>query len=241
MFGSFSIFGPTHLAVLGFLLIGILLIWFFLPKLGSPTQNLVRKTILGGLIVQFIVFHSWHLYLQDYDITRFLPFHLCTISVALLIYTLVFNNKFINKLVLFWSPVSAFLAIVLPDMNASENFPSFRFLEFFVSHVLIIWAVIYIFRIQKLVVSFKDFVISCLTLIAILPFIYLLNLTIDSNYMYLMNKPSGGQMDFLPNEPWYIPATLGIVFGVFFLEYLVYRFSSKASNDDQLYRGRGEF
>jgi hypothetical integral membrane protein (TIGR02206 family) len=223
MFGDFKIFGATHLAVLGLLLIGVLYIWFILPKLSSSFQNLNRNIILVGLVLQFILFHAWHLYFHDYDITRFLPFHLCTISVVLLVYTLAFNNKFINKLVLFWSPVSALLAIVLPDMSASENFPSFRFMEFFGSHVLIIWAVVFIFRIQKVTVDFKDYLFSEMTLLASLPFVYILNLLIGSNYMYLMRKTNGGQMDFLPKEPWHIVGASALLIGVFFLEYLIYK------------------
>jgi hypothetical integral membrane protein (TIGR02206 family) len=227
MFGSFGIFGSTHLAVLGLLLIGAVSIWFALPRLSPFVQSIVRKTILAGLITQFTAFHLWHLYFNDYDIARFLPFHLCTISVVLLIYTLIFDNKFINKLVLFWSPVSALVAIVLPDMAASENFPSFRFWEFFGSHVLIIWAVIYIFRIQKVAVSFKDFLVAFACLVGILPFVYGINLVLGSNYMYLMNKASGGQMSFLPAEPWHVVGLLGIFLVVFFVEYLVYTFGSR--------------
>jgi hypothetical integral membrane protein (TIGR02206 family) len=230
MFGDFKIFGTSHLVILAILLIGSLLIWFLIPKLNSNTQKLTKNLLLAGLILQFVVFNLWHWYFGTYDVTRFLPLHLCTISAILLIFTLIFDNKFVNKLVLFWSPVSAFLAIALPDMNASENFPSFRFLEFFGSHVLIIWAVIFIFRVQKTLANFKDLVVSIVILIVTLPFIYLLNLWIGSNYMYLMRKPNGGQMDFLPAEPWHVAGATGLVIIVFFLEFLVYRFSSKAEN-----------
>lgn len=225
MFENFRVFCTSHLVILVALVLGVLLIWFILPRLSLNIQKLTKRLLLFGLSLQFVIFNIWHLYFGTYDITRFLPLHLCTISVILLIFTLIFDNKFVNKLVLFWSPVSAFLAIALPDMNASENFPSFRFLEFFSSHVLIIWSVIFIFRVQKTVVIFKDFIISVATLMVTLPFVYWLNISIGSNYMYLNHKPNGGQMHFLPSEPWHVLGAMILVILVFFLEYLVYRFT----------------
>jgi hypothetical integral membrane protein (TIGR02206 family) len=227
MFGDFRIFGNSHLAVLAILFSGSLSIWFLVPKLNLNIQKITKNLLLIGLILQFAIFNLWHWYFATYNITRFLPLHLCTISVLLLIFTLIFDNKFVNKLVLFWSPVSAFLAIILPDIATSENFPSFRFVEFFSSHVLIIWAVIFIFRIQKTFVSFKDFLVAFACLVGVLPFVYGINLVLGSNYMYLMNKASGGQMSFLPTEPWHIAGLLGIFLVVFFVEYLVYTFGSR--------------
>jgi hypothetical integral membrane protein (TIGR02206 family) len=230
MFGDFKIFGISHLTVLGLLLVVGLLIWFWLNNTSPRIQKNFKWVLIFGLILQLIAFNGWHLYFGSFDTARFLPFHLCTISVYLIIFALITNNNFISKLVLFWSPVSAFIAIALPDMSANENFPSFRFIEFFGSHLLIIWSCVYILRIVKPTVILKDCMISFGCLIATLPFIYCLNLFLKSNYMYLVSRPAGGQMNFLASEPWHVLGLIAIFAVVFFIEYLIYRFKNKLSN-----------
>jgi hypothetical integral membrane protein (TIGR02206 family) len=223
MFGAFKVFGISHLVVLCLLLLVSLLIWFWLENKSLLYQKTFKYILIIGLALQLLAFNSWHLYFGTFDPARFLPFHLCTISVYLIIFTLIAKNNFINKLVLFWSPISAIVAIALPDMSASENFPSFRFIEFFGSHMLIIWSCVYILRIVKPKMIFRDCVISFACLVAILPFVYGINLLINSNYMYLMSRPAGGQMSFLPSEPWHVTGLSTIFAVVFVLEYLVYR------------------
>ncbi len=223
MFGDFRIFGSSHLAVLGLLFLFSLAIWFWLSKCPSRFQKYLKFALIGGLILQLLAFNSWHFLHQTFDITRFLPFHLCTISVYLIIYTLRFNNNFVNKLVLFWSPISAFVAITLPDMSANENFPSFRFVEFFGSHLLIIWSCVYILGVVKPKIEFKDCLISFACLISVLPLVWGINYIFKSNYMYLMSRPAGGQTNFLTNEPWHVLGLI-VIFGiVFFVEYLFYK------------------
>lgn len=231
MFGDFKVFGNSHLAVLGLLIAGIIIIWYWLPRQTIVMHKSFRLMLIVGLILQLLAFNSWHLYFGTFDATRFLPFHLCTISVYLIIFALVTNNNFVNKLVLFWSPVSAFVAIALPDMSASENFPSFRFIEFFGSHLLIIWACVYILRIVKPQIAFRDCVISFACLIGTLPVVLVINLLLKSNYMYLMSRPAGGQMDFLPGEPWHVAGLIIIFAVVFVLEFVFYNSQSKSSFD----------
>jgi hypothetical integral membrane protein (TIGR02206 family) len=230
MFGDFGLFWFTHLVVLGLLFVVGLLIWFWLGRQSLTLQKYFKWLLVAGLILQLIAFNGWHLYFGTFDPAMFLPFHLCTISVYLIIYALVSRNNFANKLVLFWSPVSAFVAIALPDMSAQENFPSFRFIEFFGSHLLIIWACVYILRVVKPNIIFKDCWVSFACLIGTLPFVTVINHILKSNYMYLASRPAGGQMNFLPSEPWHVLGLIAIFAVVFGLEFWVYRTQVKKVN-----------
>ena len=230
MFGDFKLFGISHLAVLSLLFVVSMVIWFWLQKQSLNIKYFFKQFLIAGLILQLLAFNCWHLYFGTFDIVRFLPFHLCTISVYLIIFALITNNNFVNKLVLFWSPVSAFVAIALPDMSASENFPSFRFIEFFGSHLLIIWACVYILRVVRPKIMLRDCTVGFACLIATLPFVYVINSSLKSNYMYLASRPVGGQMNFLPSEPWHVLGLVAIFAVVFCIEFLVYSFQNKNSN-----------
>jgi uncharacterized membrane protein YwaF len=51
--------------------------------------------------------------------------------------------------------------------------------------------------------------------------VYPINLFTKGNYLYLINKPIGGQMNFLPKEPYHILGLIVLTIVVFHLEFIV--------------------
>jgi hypothetical integral membrane protein (TIGR02206 family) len=223
---DFSIFGLPHILVLFTLIAGSILIFFWLTRTEHLTQNTFGKLISFGLIGQLIFFYAGHFWFRSFDPALHLPLHLCSLSAYLVILAILSKNQWLYKVVLFWSPISALLAILLPDMGASENFPSFRFIEFFWSHLLIVWGCVYILMICKPKLRYRDIWITFGGLIAILPIIKLLNSVFQSNYMYLERRANGGQMGFLPSEPWHVLGLIAMFCVVFHLEFLLYKLVS---------------
>ena len=227
---EFGLFGLSHLLVLELLVIGSFLIFTLLPKLKTLYQRNVGLLLAIGLLGQILYFYGGHYIQRSFDPALHVPLHLCSLSAYLVIFALLLNRPWLNKLVLFWSPVSALVATVLPDMGKSENFPSFRFIEFFWSHLLIVWGCVYILRTFKSKINYRDIWITFGFLVLTLPLIKFLNSIFQSNYMYLEKRASGGQMSFLPAEPWHIAGLLLIFIVVFHLEFCFYQFVQKKSH-----------
>ena len=232
----FTLFGISHSIVIFFTLF-LSLLTFWANKFSGKQQSTIQTFLAFLLSLQIIVFNSWHLYFGSFDITRFLPFHLCTISAYISVLALLIKKNWLYKLQFFWAPAGAFVALVLPDIGANENFPSFRFIEFFWSHSLIVIISFWIIATQNLQLKYSDvWKYFGLLLVFCFGVVFWINKLIGSNYMYLMNKPSGGQMNFLPSEPYHVLGLVGILLLIFNVQFFVWkylvsrRFKSKFDN-----------
>ena len=218
---NFTLFGVSHLIILVILLLGSFFTVLVLPKLSTTIQQIFQKFLIVGCIAQILTFNLWHIVHNSFDIARLLPFHLCSFSVYLIPVALLFRRDWLLKLIIFWSPISALIAIILPDMSRSDGFGSFRFLEFFWSHILIVWASLFIISTLKPKIKYRDLWISCAILVVSLIPVSLINWLSGGNYMYLVSRPSGGQMNFLPSEPYHIIGLMILVNLVFHLEFAI--------------------
>jgi hypothetical integral membrane protein (TIGR02206 family) len=222
----FTLFGLSHIIVI---LITVVLSWatYFQFKLSEQNKVKVNLFFAGFLALQILVFNTWHIVQQDFDLTRFLPFHLCTISAYISVFALIMNKDWLYKLQFFWSPVAAAIALLLPEMGADENFPNFRFIEFFWSHSLIVIIAFWIIFSGKLKLEYKDIWIYFASLVTFaFGIVYWINKAINSNYMYLMKRTTGS-MDFLPTEPYHVFGLLGIFLLVFHVQFFVWKFCNR--------------
>jgi hypothetical integral membrane protein (TIGR02206 family) len=221
---EFILFGPLHLAVFASLVIGGILVYIF------RSNRLLRYFLAAVLIAQLVAFNGYHILGGTYDIYRYLPLHLCTISAVLCPIALLTKNRILSDLVLFWGLIPALLAIALPDMGRNEGLNTFRFWEFFVSHVFIVLTAIYIsfHTDSKFIIThfdtWKKIVIAYFTLCLyalgiVMPINYVLGN--GANYLYLVNKASNG-MAFLPDKPLYVPSLFALTLIVFVIESMIY-------------------
>jgi uncharacterized membrane protein YwaF len=120
MFGDFTPFGPSHLLVLTItFVLSMSMIWVRWQTLFF--KKVVQYTILSILVFQVLLFNFYHIIQNDFDIARFLPFHLCSISIYLTIASLIWDNKTLHKATFFWAPVGALAALLFPDIGSKEN------------------------------------------------------------------------------------------------------------------------
>ena len=223
----FTLFGFSHLTVI-IVTVFFSYLTFFQKRISTNNRKIIKNALVTLLILQIIVFNSWHLVHNSFEIQRFLPLHLCSLSAYISVFALAFNNQWLSKLQFFWGLVPASIALFLPEMSANENFPHFRFIEFFWSHSLIIITTFWIIFSGKLRLKYRDIWIIFVLLNAFaFGFVYWANQIFGSNYMYLMRKADGGQMNFLPAEPYHIFGLLGIFLLVFHLQFWIWNYFDK--------------
>jgi hypothetical integral membrane protein (TIGR02206 family) len=192
--GEFHVFGLSHRIILCLLILGSAWIWW---TRSLQLVQIQRYGICGALLLHLVIFNGYHIMNGSYDLARYLPFHLCSLSAVMTILTLWFDRPWLRQLTIYWAPIAAFMAILLPDIGANENFPTFRFIEFFTSHVLICWGAAWLLANRQFQWTLQTVAIAYSTLAATLPVIMLINHAVKGNYLYIMQKPNGGQMDFL--------------------------------------------
>jgi hypothetical integral membrane protein (TIGR02206 family) len=217
--GEFHLFGLSHWIVLGLLMLGSAWIWW---TRSWQLAQIQRYGICGGLLLHLVIFNGYHIMNGSYELARYLPFHLCSLSTVMTILTLWFDHPFLRQLTIYWAPIAALMAILLPDIGTNENFPTFRFIEFFASHMLICWGAAWLLTNRQFQWTWQTVAIAYSTLAATLPVIALINRAVQGNYLYMMQKPIGGQMDFLGTNH-FGPLVL-LVLLVFCLEMVLFGF-----------------
>ena len=93
-----------------------------------------------------------------------------------------------------------------------------RYIAFWCLHLLIVWAAIYLVVGLGLVPSWRDYAAAVATTLAWAAATYVFNVVADTNYGYLVEKPSSGSiLDLLGPWPWYVAAEIALVSGVWAL------------------------
>lgn len=182
----------------------------------------VRWILFGVLVFTEIALITWTITNGFWDIRYNLPLHLCTISLFLSAYMLLTKNYRIFEVLYFFGLGGAIQAMLTPDLT--YTFPHFRFFHFFIAHIAIILAVLYMVWIFKYTVTIGSLIKSFIVLNGLALIAFSVNQLTGANYMFLARKPQGPSMlDWLGPYPWYILSLQLIVLVIFFLLYLPFR------------------
>ena len=210
----FSLFDFQHISVLAIAFAGI-----FCVK-----NNLFWRTVLAwGLALQFVVYHSWNLYFGTWKLDQSLPLHLCSLGLLLNILALNTNKNWIKEVCFYWTVFPVLLALFLPDLNTGIG--SFRFWEFFWSHILMLWSAVLIVKSTKLTVLglHRSFAIVIgYTLFFALP----INLWLKTNYAYIVISPAPVR-DIFPVFPYFIPILMVILYTLYWIQFAFAKFFKK--------------
>jgi hypothetical integral membrane protein (TIGR02206 family) len=176
------------------------------------------------LIFQALLFNGWHIYHGTYLIGSYLPFHLCSISLYLVVFSHITKKPFLTSLTYYVSTISALLAIISPDVRPDQNFPEFRFIEFFLSHTFIVIGVAYLVFVDKITATYKQLWVSFGILFTYMLLVFPINWVTGGNYLFLNQKPgSGGLFALFPPEPYHVLALIPATLLVFHIEYILYK------------------
>ncbi len=212
---AFDLFGPSHLSALALTLLACVAM---IRVSASATVGPLARTMAYVLLVLVVVKPVLYIFVYDWPWTDSLPLALCRINEFLVIYMLLKRSYRVFEIAYFLAIGSVF-ALLTPDLPV--GFPDVRFLLFFVSHGLSVLAVLYgIFGYGfrptlRSVGRVFIFLASYTVLIAIL------NLLLDANYLFLMEKPEGASvLDYLGPWPVYVFAMIGMAVVLCLLCYL---------------------
>lgn len=207
----FAVFGPTHLAGLAlFAALAALLIWFGRSP-APPRAKAAVRVALGACIALFeTLYVLYPLPLGTFDARYSLPLQICDITAYAAAFALIAGWPTARELAYFMGLSTTLLASFTPDMT--YDFPHVEFICFFVSHALVVAAVLYMLlglgQRPRPGAAWRVFLLVNAYCVAIA----LVNLLLGSNYVYLCYKPQvGSPMDWLGPWPYYV-AVMDLIF-----------------------------
>lgn len=201
--GPFVLFGPAHLACLGFLLLAVVAVLLLRRRFSPRARRIFRYSLAGLLIANEVSTHIWHALVGQWTVQYMLPLHLCSVFSWLTAVMLLTRSYRIYEFAYFLGIGGALQALITP--HPGFGFPHYRFFQAYFAHAPIVLGTVY----MTVVEGYRPVPRSLLR-VAVAIHLYMLpvfglNLLLGSNYLFINRKPAEPTLlDYLGPWPWYI-------------------------------------
>ncbi|WP_127578986.1 YwaF family protein [Paenibacillus koleovorans] len=217
LFTAFSVSHYIVLVLTVLLLFAMYRLRFWLKE--GRRAALGRYILAAILAICEITLNIWFVTEDVFSLKSTLPLELCSISLLLCIFMLLFRNRLVFQIVYFTGIGGAMQALLTPVLYYA--FPHYLFLEFFIAHIAIIAAVLYMVWVEGFRPTLKSIGITMLFLNVMLVIVWSVNHWTGGNYMFVARKPeTASLLDLLGPYPWYLLSMEAVAIVVFGLLYL---------------------
>ncbi len=200
---SFELFGASHLATLVVIAAVAIALPLAVRHLAAQQVRNVAYLLAALLLGQEAIGLWRQIDAGNLSPAALLPLHLCTLAVYLTAWTLVTGSHRTYEIVYFWGLGGTIQALLTPDL--AVRFPDPTYLLFFAGHGLVIVGVMHLtiaFRLRPHAASIPR--VAAITA-ALAGIIFVINLWLDTNFLYLMAKPAQPSLlDWFGPWPWYL-------------------------------------
>jgi hypothetical integral membrane protein (TIGR02206 family) len=200
----FVLFGPPHLIGMAIILLVNLYLVFGWKNPSPRARRVFRGALATTLVVNESLWHWWNWYIGVWSVQYTLPLHICSILVWIVAATLYTGNYALYDFIYFLGIGAGMQAILTPD-SGIYGFPHFRFFQPLVSHGAIVTGAVYLTAIEQLRPTWRSFARVAVGTNIYMAVIFVLNLFLGSNYLFIAHKPETPTLiDALPEWPLYI-------------------------------------
>lgn len=213
-FEMFSVAHKVGLLAAAIVFAGIIL---FRKQLRRKEWNRVARYGLAiillcceaSLQISYLLEQSWNV--------GSMPFQLCSLMVMLGAVLLMTSYKKLYSVLFFLGSMGALQALLTPNLD--ETFPHFRYFNFFIAHIGIIGAALFITAVERYRPTFRSVIQAWLWLhILAIPAAITNLATGTTNFMFLAGKPrTASLLDMLAPWPWYLLQLEAVVILIFLL------------------------
>ena len=189
-------------------------------KLIARLLSLFLLIITLITIIESVVNKKW-------DIQSHLPLQLCGISQYLACFIAFVPRKKLIFEFLFYCGISGGLVSILTPQITHYDGSMYAYIEYFVSHSLIVLIPIYLLLYSINRLSRFSWLKVFLLLNVLMALIMPLNYLLGSNYMYLNSPPEVENPLIIGEWPYYLISLEFIVIAIFYLIYLLSSFRQK--------------
>ncbi|MDD4607591.1 MAG: TIGR02206 family membrane protein [Bacilli bacterium] len=187
---GFELFGLIHFMCLFILIGGLIVIYLNRDKISKLSSKMKKKITIAmvsiWLINRFIYMGSY-IYFGIYDWRNDLPLHFCFISGYLFVYSLLFNNKKVFKVVYFFAFIGPLTATIWPALTSSFDY--FVFYEFFISHHIFVLFTFFVYYMNNVKINKNDLYKSIFWANIVFLVAFVFNTIFGTNYIMSETLP----------------------------------------------------
>ena len=189
---GFSAFGATHLIWLGVLILVVAVNCILYRKLTEKGKRCWRKTV-ALLIAADELFKMVMLTVGGRYTPSYLPFHLCSINIFIILIHAWKPTKLLSGFLYTVCIPGAIAALLFPSWTALP-FGNFMHLHSFTIHILLAMYPIVLGVAGDLNPSIRQLYKYLLMLIVMAIPVYIINVLLDTNFMFLMHADEGNPL-----------------------------------------------
>jgi hypothetical integral membrane protein (TIGR02206 family) len=219
----FILFSTSHIVTISGIAVLIVLLFMLRHRLRLWSERARRTLRIILACIMFgseIVLQLWYIYGGVWTLQTSLPLELCSLSLLLSGVLLLTRSRWLHSALLFAGIAGALMAILTPNLGYA--FAHFRFIQFFVAHACIILALLYMTWVEQLRPSWRSVAGSMIFVNVAALFVYIVDILLDANYMFLRFKPSTPSvLDMLGPYPMYILGEEVLALVLFSLMYVL--------------------
>jgi hypothetical integral membrane protein (TIGR02206 family) len=216
---GFRMFGPAHLVVLGTVLAVNLALGPLRRVLGEAGRRRIRVGLALLIAVAFVAHGAWRVSLGFWDVRGDLPLHLCDLTALLSLALLLTRSRWLYDFVYFLGVGGALQALVTSNVGI-YGYPHLYFFTSMSIHGAIITTGIYFTVVEGFRPTWRTLWRVAGYMLAYTAVIFVLNLLIGSNYLFIGRKPDFPSLiDELGPWPWYVLSLIGVGLASLFILY----------------------
>jgi hypothetical integral membrane protein (TIGR02206 family) len=198
-----GILSPEHLLPLALLVVVAVLLCVAARRAPGRWIDVVAATIAVALVIAELSWQPYVLANHTWSVGASLPVQLCDVAGFVAAAALLWRQLLLVEVAWFWGLGGTLQAVLTPDLK--DRFPSFPYLQFYVTHDLVILAAV--FLVIGLALQPRPGAVRRIFLLTLgfAVLVGLIDLVTGGNYMYLRQVPaSGSLLNLMGPWPWYI-------------------------------------
>lgn len=225
-----GILSPEHLIPLALLVLVAVLLCVAARRAPGRWIEVVAAIIAITLVISEL---SWQPYVvanHTWSAAASLPVQLCDVGGFVAAAALVWRQLLLVEVAYFWGLGGTLQAVLTPDLQ-DHHFPSFPYLQFYVTHDLVILAALFLvigLALRPRPGSVRRIYLLTLAFAAV---VGLIDLVTGGNYMYLRVPAPGSLLEVMGPWPWYIATGALLTLLVLAILYAPFRLSRLCGHD----------
>ena len=180
----------------------ISLIIHLLKNKSIEVKEKTNKYFAYFAIIVYLITNIYAILNDDWTVQDFLPLHLCNISYFICILLLLNKKKWMYEWTLLLALPSALNAIITPELIWGSS--KWHIFEYYFMHGSLILVPLYLMFVMNYKLRLLSWWKTFLRAQIVITIVFLINLILGSNYMFLLSKPLVNNPLILGDWPFYI-------------------------------------
>ena len=202
----FELFGASHIGLLVVVtLLTVAVVWLG-PRMGEQAKATIRWGAGVLLLVNTLFWHIWNVAVGLWSVEEMLPLHLCSVMTFVSAAALFTQQRLLSGLAWLLGTTGASAALLMSEV-APYEFPHYRVIQSWLQHTLLWLAGFWLVFAEGIRPTWRVASQAWIVLHAYLPIVFIVNLLVGSNYLFINRKPEFATViDALPAWPGYLIA-----------------------------------